>query len=64
MTMLGKNIIEGLKEAVAYTKGETTGARAHVVRVADVRVIRESMGVSQGEMPKPVGPTMRRLRGG
>ncbi len=49
MTKLGDEIIESLKEAIAYSKGETTGARAHVVEVPDVRAIRENLHMSQSE---------------
>jgi len=49
MSNLGDDIIEGLKEAVAYAKGEATGAKTHVFEVPDVRAIRENLHLSQSE---------------
>lgn len=45
----GEEIIEGLKEAVRYMKGEDTGARATTVYVPqiDIRKVRRKMKLSQ-----------------
>ena len=63
MTKLGEDIIEGLKEAIAYTRGEATGAKTHVVQVADVRAIRESLGMSQSEFAEAYRIPLATLKG-
>jgi putative transcriptional regulator len=50
--MSGRKIIDGLREAVAHAKGDTSIARVHKVRVpdqVDVRAIRERLQLSQAE---------------
>jgi putative transcriptional regulator len=49
MSKLGKELIEGLKEAVAHAKGGATGAEVHVIEVPDVRALREQLNMSQSE---------------
>jgi len=63
MTKLGEDIFEGLKEAIAYTRGEATGAETHVVQVADVRAIRESLGMSQSEFAEAYRIPLATLKG-
>lgn len=61
----GSEIIEGLQNAVAYAKGNTRGARTHVVRVpapVDVRKVRERLGMSQGEFAAQFGISTATLR--
>lgn len=51
MTM-GSKILRGMREAVAYARGEPVKARETQVEVpdaVDVRTIRESLGLSQTE---------------
>ena len=56
-TTVGARIIEGLEQAVAWTKGQTAGARVTVVQVpcADVREIRRGMGLSQSQFAAKFG---------
>ena len=51
MSDSGKSILEGLQDALAYTKGETKGHKVHRIRVRDVDVqrVREKLGLSQAE---------------
>ncbi len=63
MTKLGEDIIEGLREAVAYAKGETAGAKTHVVEVADARAIRESLQMSQSEFAQAYRIPLATLKG-
>lgn len=63
MTKLGEDIIEGLKEAITYTRGQAVGAKTHVVQVADVRAIRESLGMSQSEFAEAYRIPLATLKG-
>ncbi len=63
MITLGEEIIEGLKEAIAYIKGETTGSRANVVQVTDVRAIREHLRMSQSEFAEAYRIPLATLKG-
>ena len=48
---VGESIIEGLKQAVAWTKGENDDVRVTLVHVprVDVRQVRRKMGLSQAQ---------------
>jgi putative transcriptional regulator len=63
MTTLAEEIIEGLKEAIAYAKGETTGSRDHVVHMADVCGIREHLRMSQSEFAESYRMPLATLKG-
>jgi putative transcriptional regulator len=63
MTELGEDIIKSLKEAIAYTKGETTGARTHLVQVADARAIRKHLHMSQSEFAEAYRIPLATLKG-
>lgn len=48
--MSGRKIIEGLHEALAYARGDSSIARVRVVRVpeqVDVKAIRQQLNLSQ-----------------
>jgi putative transcriptional regulator len=47
MSKFGKDLIQGLTEAVAFARGNKAGARVHVVEVPDVRAIRRQLHMSQ-----------------
>jgi putative transcriptional regulator len=49
MSKLGKELIEGMNEAVAHARGQATGARERIVELPDVRAIREELHMSQSE---------------
>ena len=54
---VGESIIQGLKEAIAWTKGENDKARVTLVRVpeVDVRKVRLKMGLSQVQFATKFG---------
>jgi putative transcriptional regulator len=54
---VGERIIEGLEQAVAWTRGENDRVRVTVVRVpeVDVRDVRQRMGLSQAEFATKFG---------
>lgn len=60
--MSGKRIIEGLKEAVAFINGDTTGARTHVRSAPDVAAIRKKLGLSQQRFAVKYGFSLGTLR--
>jgi putative transcriptional regulator len=63
MSKLGEDIIEGLKEAVAHARGETTGARVTVFEAPDVRAIRELLQMSQAEFAAAYRIPLATLKG-
>jgi putative transcriptional regulator len=54
---VGASIIEGLKQSIAWTRGEETHARVTVVQVPeiDIRRIRMAMGLSQAQFATKFG---------
>ena len=61
---VGQRIIEGLEQAVAWTRGENNRARATLVRLpeVDVRVVRRKMGLSQAQFAAKFGLPPATLR--
>lgn len=47
MSRFGRDLLQGMQEAVAFAEGEQAGARVHVVDVPDVRAIRRRLHMSQ-----------------
>jgi putative transcriptional regulator len=54
---VGESIVQGLKEAVAWTKGENDNVRVTLVQVpqVDVRKVRLRMGLSQAQFATKFG---------
>jgi putative transcriptional regulator len=54
---VGARIIEGLEQAIAWTRGENNDARVTLVQVpeVDVREVRTSMGLSQAQFATKFG---------
>lgn len=54
---VGGRIVEGLKEALAWSKGEPSSARVNLVRVPDIdiRELRRGMGLSQSQFATKFG---------
>lgn len=54
---VGARIIEGLDEAIAWTRGESTNVRITLVQVpeVDVREVRTKMGLSQAQFAAKFG---------
>ena len=54
---VGERIIEGLEQAIAWTRGENTNVRVTLVHVptVDVREVRMKMGLSQAQFATKFG---------
>jgi len=54
---VGESIIQGLTEAIAWTRGENADARVTLVQVpeVDVRKVRLKMGLSQAQFATKFG---------
>jgi putative transcriptional regulator len=54
---VGESIVEGLKQAVAWTRGENENVRVTLVSVpeVDVRKVRTGMGLSQAQFATKFG---------
>jgi putative transcriptional regulator len=54
---VGESIIEGLKQAIAWTRGEDDNVRVTLVHVpeVDVRKVRTKMGLSQAQFATKFG---------
>jgi putative transcriptional regulator len=61
---VGKRIIEGLEQAVAWTRGDNHRARVTLVHVpdVDVRGVRQKMGLSQAQFATKFGLPPATLR--
>ena len=57
MTEAFDNVMSGLNEALAYARGDRTGAVVHRIEVpqVDVAAIRAQTGLSQGAFAKSIG---------
>ena len=65
MSEVGENIIRGLEEALAYTRGESVPVRVHQVKVpawVDVKAIRSGLGLTQAEFASRFGFSLGTLR--
>jgi putative transcriptional regulator len=56
-TTFGQDLIASLNEALAFSRGEETGARVHHINVpvVDVAKIRAATGLSQSAFAKSIG---------
>lgn len=64
-TAVGAEIIEGLRNAVAYAQGDESRARVHRVMVPsriDVRRVRQKLGLSQSDFAEQFGISSATLR--
>ncbi len=61
---VGASIINGLQEAIAWTRGENDAVRVTLVRVpeVDVREVRKKMGLSQAQFATKFGLPPATLR--
>ena len=61
---VGASILEGLRQAVAWTKGENDEVRVTIPRApeVDVRAVRRGMGLSQAEFATRFGLPPATLR--
>jgi putative transcriptional regulator len=64
MSQFAKDILEGLKNAIAHARGEpTAGTRVHVVMVPDVKAIRRSLRMSQERFARTYRIPVATLKG-
>lgn len=65
MNKAEKSILRGLEQALAYSKGEKTGARVHriAVKTPDVAAIRKKSGLSQIQFARNIGVPLGTLQG-
>jgi putative transcriptional regulator len=54
---VGNRIVEGLEQAIAWTRGENDDVRVTLVQVpeVDVRAVRKKMGLSQSQFATKFG---------
>ncbi len=66
MSRVGESILRGAREALAYARGEETGAVVHRIAVVpaevDVKRIREASGLSQVRFAATYGFTVDAVR--
>ncbi len=62
MTDLYNDVMGALEEAVAYAKGQETGAIVHEVEPLDIKAIRQKVDMTQEEFAKAVGVKLPTLR--
>lgn len=57
MSEVYESLMDGLHEALAFARGETTGAVVHRIEVpvVDVAAIRAGTGLSQGAFARSIG---------
>lgn len=62
MSQVFDDIMQGLDEAIAYSKGEKSKAIVHEVTPLDVKAIRAKLKMSQSEFAEAVGVKLPTLR--
>jgi putative transcriptional regulator len=62
LTPVGKGVIEGLKEAIAHARGETTLPGYCYPGRVDLKAIRAKAGLSQSEFARRYGFNLRTLQ--
>jgi len=64
MSQVGKSLLQGAEEALAYAKGQTKGAQSHKVKIpkqVDVRAIRVKLHMTRNEFAEHFGFSIRTL---
>jgi putative transcriptional regulator len=59
----GDDLVESMKDMLAYADGKTEGARAHVIQVPDVRALRTKLHMSQQEFSQNYRIPLATLKG-
>lgn len=64
MSELGKEIIDGLTDAIQFMEGQTKGAKVHQVKLdaVDVKAIRVRLGLTQDQMAQLLGTSVSGFR--
>jgi len=63
MSKVGKSILAGAREALAYAQGVDTGHVVHKPVPVDVKAIREKLGLSQSAFAGRFGVSVRTVQG-
>ena len=63
MSKLGKEILEGLNDALAHAQGKPSGVRTTVIEIPDVKAIRENLHMSQSEFAEAYQIPLTTLQG-
>jgi putative transcriptional regulator len=60
-----EQVAEGLREAIAFARGDLQGAIVHEIKASDtdVRAIRDATGLSQTAFARSIGVAVGTLRG-
>ncbi len=64
MSQVGKSLLKGAEEALAYAKGQTRGTRIHKIKVpkqVNVRAIRIKLHMTRNEFAQHFGFSLRTL---
>ncbi len=64
MSEVGKSVLQGAKEALAYAKGKTKDIKKHILKIPeniDVRAIRDNLHMSRNEFSNQFGFSSRTL---
>lgn len=62
MSEAGESIIKGMEEALAFAKGEKTGAVVHIPEEINVRRIRKKLNMSQTVFADYFGVNLRTIQ--
>src|SRR5271154_3254182 len=62
LTAFDKQLIAGMEEVVAHTKGGPNNGRATIVEFADAKSIREGLGMSQAVFARAYGIPLKTLQ--
>lgn len=62
MSEVGESIIKGMEEALAFAKGEKTGAIVHIPEEINVRRIRKKLNMSQAVFANYFGVNLRTVQ--
>ncbi|MBP2657933.1 MAG: transcriptional regulator, family [Firmicutes bacterium] len=63
LSPIAEGILDGLKEAIAYSKGEKNNVRTTIVLVPNCKEIREKLNLSQNEFSKLYDIPLATLQG-
>lgn len=64
MSQIGKSLLKGAEEALAYARGQARGARSHKVKIpkhVNVRAIRIKLHMTRNEFAEHFGFSIRTL---
>jgi putative transcriptional regulator len=59
---VANDVIEGLRNAIAFLEGEDVGARVHIPPEIDVRAIRRRLNMTQSEFCRSFGFSVAAVR--